>query len=251
MACGAIMGALVLALVACQKRADTAQPSPKSSAPSVQKETPAVGLFDMVGLWATATAEKGTGQFKGTISLGEVVTLTGEEEMGKSYGGEAHKFYKVKTSVDDVGWVQELYFAVNARPAVITKETLRYQRDNPTSALGSDKVPPMTVVALLEEKGDWVQIKFGGRKDVPFLTSYAAQDFWIKKDTISVSEQDVTVAVLGLRALFMDSADAKAEALKVILDDSSYGDSEFVSLLRKELAKAQGKDEVQVNVDVD
>jgi hypothetical protein len=238
-----------LGLAACQKKTDTAQTG-SGGAMTTTATVPAVCLLDNVGLWGTPTAEKGVGQLGGTISLGEVVTLTGENQMGKDYNGQEHKFYKVKTSVDDEGWVQELFFAMDARPAVIVKETLRYQRDSATASFGTEKVPPMTVAALVEEKGDWVRVQFGGRKDAPFLSNYAAKDFWVKKDTLSVSEEDVTVAVLALRALSMDDLNGRADALQAIVDDGAYGASEFIPALRDELAKAKGEDEIQVNVNV-
>jgi len=156
------------------------------------------------------------------MALGEKITWLGLSE--KDTTEKDIVYHKIKLSDGTEGWASEFVVVTDAKPGVIVKETTVYTRPNLLNSTNSI-LKPMDFVAILKNENGWSEIV--GEKNKP--------KGWIQNNSLSDSEDDVSVALLANKALREKDEESKLEKIKAIIENSSFANSTFIEQLRTEI----------------
>jgi len=179
----------------------------------------AVCIVEGVALRDAASSD---GKFISTLSFGEKLTCTDEKEVKTSAGSK--KFVKVELKGGNEGWVKESCIIKAAKPAVVVKEAVVYQR--PDLITKTSKIlSSYDILAIKLKQGDFVQV-YGRTKDGKRVSGS-----WIKFDAISVEEVDVAVAIYVAKAYLLKDQNKRMLAIKEIVDNSDFKNSCFMTQL--------------------
>ncbi|MCF6241764.1 MAG: hypothetical protein L3J74_10520 [Bacteroidales bacterium] len=209
-------------------------------------EEPEVLEAPIVCLWSKISVReepKAKGKWKAYIYLGEKATYKGISEKdttvknGKSYA-------KIELADGTTGWVEERFFAIDARPAVIISPTKLYERPDILTA-GKKSYDRMQFVVITDEKEGWKKVKAKKVDDSWFSTG------WVRDNNITETDIDVSVAVLENRAAAISDSEKKLEALNEIANNPDFGNSIFMEdiqqmILELGAVKEEGGDAVDV-----
>lgn len=208
---------------------ETVESAPEEvAAPSeeeaVVEEAEAVCLWENLSL---REAPSGKGKWITSISLGEVVTFTGETALDSA----ADKtYYKVKLNGGKEGWSQANFLELNSTVGVFTENTEVYKRPDLLTKAGK-KFSSMDIIAVKNTQGDWVEVR-GKRSEGKYL-----ETGWVKGNNISNKDIDVATAKFGAAALSKDSPDEMIEALKDIVENGDLAASAFIPVLQEKLTE--------------
>lgn len=217
--------AFTLFLFSCSSENDDAKNNNDNNEATENQavEEPEIQEAPIVCLWSKVSVReepKAKGKWKASIYLGEKATYKGISEKdttvknGKSYA-------KIELADGTSGWVDERFFAIGARPAVIINPTKLYERPDILTA-SKKNYDRMQFVVITDEKEGWKQVKAKKVGDSWFSTG------WVKANNISEKEIDVSVAVLENRAASISDPEKKLEALNEIVNNSDLANSIFI-----------------------
>lgn len=159
-----------------------------------------------------------TGKYLSSLSLGETVKWTGtsdKDEAGKEY-------LKVELSDGKTGWVSANGMQTGARMGAVRDDTPTYKRPDPVTAT-NQKVAFMTIVAVAQQKDEWLQLVGEGKKQLG----------WVKKDTVTLDQEDVTNAILATKKLRQKDGLTLEQKIELIAKASPNPGSYFVQKLRE------------------
>lgn len=200
-------------------------PSDKASstdATSSDGSTSSEALYTIC-IWDKASVKE-TPEEKGkwltSINLGEKVTSLDESQVDDA-SAKKREYIKIKLMDGKEGWVQKDFFVINAKAAALTSETDLYSRPD-LLAKSNKTFKRMDVVAVSEEKDDWLKIT-GKRKEGTWI-----DEGYIKVKNVSYSDQDVAFAVFYKKALAITDPKKQIEELTKLVNNSDLSASQFV-----------------------
>lgn len=216
------------------EKSETGAEETVDKAESVVVEADAVCLLDNLSVRATPSDK---GKWVTSISLGEVVTYTGEEGIDSV---SKKPFYKIKLTGGNEGWSRAEFIEVGGQVGVFIEETEIYKRPDLLTKSGK-KYSEMDIIAITSTQGDWIEVK-GKRGEGKYI-----ETGWVKSGNISDKDIDVATAKFGVAALAMEDLGKRKEALKEILGNSDLASSTFFPILQEKLNEAIADDEIIIN----
>jgi hypothetical protein len=208
-------------------------------------EEPEFTEAPIVCLWSKISVReepKAKGKWKTYIYLGETATYKGitvtdtTVKKGKSYA-------KIELADGTQGWVEDRFFAIDAKPAVILNDTKLYERPDILTA-GKKDYKRMQFVVITDEKDGWKKVKGKKIGDNWFSSG------WVKDNNISENNLDVSVAVLENRAEAIEDTEKKIEALNEIINNTDFASSLFIEDIRQMIMDMNTSSEPEEAVDV-
>ena len=199
---------------------ETAEATEAMTASSSDDISLAVCLWPEVGLRSKAGRGKDAKWLAG-MKFGEVVTLTGNEEMDGD-----RKYLEMELIDGKTGWANDYLFAVNAQRAVATATLDVYRRPDLTTFEGKQFEKGEILAVSEDEKDGWREV-YGLEKK---------KAGWIQPNTnYSTDEVDVTVAILYAQALMEKSPLKQEEKLQNIAKNSTFNQSQLMSVVDEKL----------------
>ncbi len=154
-----------------------------------------------------------------TLALGEKLMYMNEEKINPA--DKNNKYLKIKLSDGKDGWVQESSLAKDAKPAVTICKTTIYLRPDLVT-ITNKQFEPMEFVAVSAPQNDWCEAKGQDNKKTG----------WIKYIYTSQREEDITVALLAIKALAETKREAKKDKLTAIINNPAFASSIFIDTLK-------------------
>jgi len=189
---------------------------------AVAEEADAVCLLDNLSLRETP-ADKG--KWITSISLGEVVTFTGEQTVDSV---SKKPYYKIKLTGGKEGWSRGDFIEIDGKVGVFIQETEIYKRPDLLTKAGK-KYSQMDIIAVTTVQGDWSEVK-GKRGEGKYIESG-----WVKGGNISDKAIDIATAKFGAAALAEEDPDKRVAALTEILENGDLASSSFIPILQEKL----------------
>ena len=211
------MAALSLTAISCKRKNAEAL---AAGVPALADDKAGVCLIGGLGV----RAEVGkNAKFLSSLALGEGVKWTGSTQKDES----GREYLKVELSDGKSGWVAASGLATGAQIGAMREESISYKRPDLLTA-SPLKIPVMTIVAVIQQKDDWFQIIGEAKKPLG----------WVRKDSVTVDKEDVTVATLATRKLREKDGLSLDKKIDAIVKISPNPDSFFIQKLREKAASA-------------
>lgn len=189
---------------------------------SVESE-PVEEVAPIICLWSKVSVKKEPklkGKWLTTMNLGETATYQGISRTDTTVK-KGKEYAKIELIDGKTGWVEQRFFAIDAKPSVIKDVSKIYDRPDILSG-GKKDFDKMQFVVVTEEKGEWMKVKGKRAKDTWFAEG------WVKANHLTDNNLDVSVAILASRAMTIADKDKKIEALNEIIDNSDFSSSIFI-----------------------
>ncbi len=197
-------------------------------------EKDAVCIIDGVALRDAAGSDA---KFIATLNAGEKLICLDTKEVKEK------KYIKVELKGGNTGWIKESVLVIAAKPAVVVKEAIVYQR--PDLITKTNKIlSTYDLIAIKEKQGDFVMV-YGRTKDGKRVSGS-----WIKLDAISMEEVDVAVAIYVNKAYKLKDVNERMAAIKEIVDNSDFSNSCFMTQLSSLTTAIEESEAVNENVEV-
>ncbi|WKK76426.2 SH3 domain-containing protein [Marivirga salinae] len=213
---------MAFGLISCsgnENKETTEQTTAKEEAP---KKVDAVSIWDGISVRKEPSSD---GKWISSISLGEKVLMTGKTAVDSSE--DNREYVEIKLGDDKQGWVVS-GFVVEGTAVAAVREAQIFKR--PDLLTKTDKsFNPMDVLALIDTKDEWVEVK-GKRQGDKWFSSG-----WVKRTDLSDNEVDIAVAVYAQKALAIEEEEKRIEAIQEILENESFTSSQFMVDLKDEL----------------
>lgn len=156
------------------------------------------------------------GKWTSSLALGETVKLEGAPI--KDTADPKVEYIKVKLSDGTIGYASTWCIVRGAYVGVIQKPTKIYKRPD-LLAESSQQFDLMNIVAVEEEKDNWIRVIGEGR----------AKSGWIQSEAIRKDKEDVVTAVLLRKALKDKGKNIPREEMEAIVSKLPYPDSFFAN----------------------
>ncbi|HET8860975.1 SH3 domain-containing protein [Marivirga sp.] len=208
--------------------------SESSKQDTTQNEIPesvdAVSVWDGISVREQPSSD---GQWISSISLGEKVLMTGKTAVDSAE--DNREYVEIELGDGKQGWVLK-DFVVEGTAVTAVTETQIFKR--PDLLTKTDKsFSSMDVLALMDTKDEWVEVKGKKQGDNWFSTG------WVKRTDLSDDEVDIAVAVYAQKAFEIESEDKRTEAIQEILENDAFTSSQFLVDLRDELKELNSDEE--------
>lgn len=185
---------------------------------SPQEAKFAVCIWDRAALKETPDEK---GKWLESISLGEKCEYLDNTKEDNT-GSKSTKYYKVRLQGGKEGWVQATLLALDSKPAALIQNAELYSR--PDLLTKTDKMfSKMDIVAVKANQGDFIEIT-GKRKEGKWV-----EFGWIKAANVTFSDVDIAVAKFGRKAMNITDSIKRREAIKEIIDNNDFGNSQFIN----------------------
>ena len=159
-----------------------------------------------------------------SVSLGEKVTFLNETILDSVAN---RQYVKIRLSDDTEGWSLADFIVHDGKPAVFLGDAEYYKRPDLMTKSGVS-FKAMDIVAISNEQDGWCEVK-GKRADGKFVTTG-----WIKPENLSLKDIDIAVAKYTSAAM-AKTGEEKLGLLKQILENSTFTDSYFIPMVKKEV----------------
>ena len=217
-----IIGAIALSACKGNKTGDESAAVPVSE--STEGKLTVLCISDGVALREEPKKE---GKWISSLNMGE--TMVYLEKTEKDPTDEKLEFCYVELSDGTQAWARTYGVLIGAKPAAITNATPIYKR--PDLANKTDKsFNVMEFVGIITEKDDWVEV-YGANK---------TKKGWIKRQNLSLGQEDVAVATMAYKSLLDKSGNIIVENVAKFLQDLPYQNSQFSSYLQTILDNETG-----------
>ncbi len=188
--------------------------------PEKAAEETAVCIYDGTALKQDPSKN---GKWLASIALGEVVKDLGDSKIDTS--DKNRSYIKVQLSDGKTGWANGYGLVLHAKLGAVKEDTVIHKR--PDLVTGTDqKVDFMGIVAISQEKGEWVEFTGENHKKTG----------WIHKDAVTYDPSELAVAVLATKKLRPKDPKDREAAMKKFVDTCPYPDTTFAKKLREKLA---------------
>jgi len=199
------------------------------------EELPAVCIWNKLSVRETPQTK---GKYKTAIYLGEKITYKGNTEID-STSKKNIEFIQIELADGTLGWSDKRFIGIDATSYALIKDTKLYKRPDILTAT-TKTYNKLQFLIVFEEKNEWVKVKLKGSKENWF------SEGWIKKDNLTDSEIDVSVAILASRAIAISNKDKKNEALNEIVNNPDLQSSIFISQL-KDLIEENNMEDIELD----
>ncbi len=177
---------------------------------------PSVCIWDKASVKSEPTQK---GAFVSSMALGEKVICLGEDKVDPA--DKNRKYYKIRLSDGKEGWASEYSLAIDAKPSVAIQRTMIYLR--PDLVTVTDKeFSSMEFIAVSKTENEWCEARGQEGK----------KKGWIKANSVTTKDDDITVALLGLKALTETNKDKRKEKIDAIVNNPSFANSIFIDSLK-------------------
>jgi len=210
-----LSGAMALSIACKRKQVDRAP-----DATPVAEEKTAVCVIDGLGL---RNAVGKSAKYVSSLALGESVKLVGDPEKDEA----GKEWQKITLSDGKAGYVSCNGLVAGAQIGAIKDEAMVYKRPDLLTAQ-TNKVPFMTIVAVSQQKDQWLQAVGEGKKQIG----------WIRKDSVTLEKEDVTTAILATKKLREKDGLDQAKKIEAIAAAAPNPNSYFVQKLKEKAASA-------------
>ena len=209
----------VLMIFACQTETKTDVDVQVETKVEVVKETPSVCVWNK---GSVRDMPSRNAKWLSGMALGEKVVWTGETVVDSS--DQNRTYHKVRLSDGTEGWASEYVLALDAIPGIVIKNAQIFRRPE-LITLTSDIYEPMSFVAILDSKDDWIQVKGEENK----------LKGWIKFSAVSTKDEDITAGLLAYKALKEKDPEKKVQNIQALLDNPLLSNSIFMPKLQDSL----------------
>lgn len=176
------------------------------------------------------------GQWTSSLALGETVKL--ESGPIKDAADPKVEYIKVKLSDGTKGYASTWCIVRGAYVGVVQKTAKIYKRPD-LLAESSQQFELMNIVAVEEEKDDWIRVTGEGRTKIG----------WIQNDSIRKDKEDVVTAVLLRKAMRGKGNNIPREEMEAIVSKLPYQDSYFVNVIMEKYEDEEVEEEESVDTD--
>ncbi|WP_272150204.1 SH3 domain-containing protein [Tenacibaculum aiptasiae] len=188
----------------------------------------AICLLEKLSIRATPKAK---GKWITSMSLGEKIELTGEEETDSI---SKKLYYKVRLIDGKEGWTRASFLAVDGKVATLLKEATVYKR--PDLLTKTDKkYSTMDIIAVLKTQDDWMLVK-GKRAAGEYI-----EEGWIKAGNLSESSVDIAVAKFANVAMSNGAMTDRIKALEEIVNNTDFSSSSFIEKIQEKIEDYKSK----------
>lgn len=156
------------------------------------------------------------GAWVSSLALGETVKLEGSPI--KDQADPKVEYIKVKLSDGTKGYASTWCIVSGAYVGVIQDTTKIFKRPD-LLAESNQKFELMDIIAVEEEKDNWIRVTGEGR----------SKKGWIQKEAIRKDKEDVVTAVRLKKALKGKGNNISREEMEAIISELPYQDSYFVN----------------------
>jgi len=209
-------------LAGCGKKSDSEPKESQVETPIVQKSVSSVCVWDKASVRMEPLKK---GKWLSSLVLGEKVSWLGQTSIDSS--DKNRKYELVRLSDGKEGWVSEYVIAIDAKPAAVKKKTAIYMRPDLMTA-SSKSFNAMDLVAVIKTEKDWVEVVGEQKK----------KKGWLKTNSLSLQDVDITVSLLTIKALAEKTSDKRSSKIGDIINNSDLAGSAFINNLR-EIQKLQ------------
>ncbi|REH45048.1 SH3 domain-containing protein [Tenacibaculum gallaicum] len=195
-----------------------------------EKSASAICLLDKLSIRESASAK---GKWITSISLGEKVTLTGEETVDSVSKKE---YYKVKLIDGEEGWTRSTFLAVNGKVGAMLEKATVYKRPDLLTKT-EKKYSKMDIIAVTETQGDWIKVK-GKRSEGKYI-----EEGWIKTSNITNDQIDIATAKFAGIASSQPTMTERIKALKDVINNSDLSSSKFIPIIEDKIKDYESKNQ--------
>ena len=208
----------------------TTETTEKTQEAKVETKKEAICLLEKLSVRETPKAK---GKWITSMSLGEKITLTGEEVTDAA---SKKLYYKVRLTDGKEGWTRASFLGVNGKVAALLQDASVYKR--PDLLTKTDKVySAMDIIAVLETQDDWIHVK-GKRAKGEYI-----EEGWIKSANITTSQVDIAVAKFASMAIGKGDMTQKITALKEIVGNNDLSSSAFINTLKEKITDYESRNQ--------
>lgn len=160
------------------------------------------------------------------LEYGEEVSMLDEEIDGRA-GDLKMRFLKILDKNDDEMWVNQRYIIPDGKIAVIIQDDVLLYEEAKLTKYTSSMLPKGQLVGVYPEK-DGVFTQISGWNE----SLYGFAQIYVKSDTISTNENDITAVILMDRAIKEENDTIKKQVLNTAaeLNSATFG-NEIIRLL--------------------
>jgi len=195
------------------------------------KNVDAVSIWDGISVKTEPTSD---GKWLSSLSLGEKVMMTGNTAVDSS--AENREYVEIQLGDEKQGWVVKDFVQEGSAVAVVRDAQVFNRPDLLTKT--EKKFSTMDVLALIDTKDEWVEVKGKSQGEKWFWTG------WVKRTDLSDNEVDVAVAVYGQKALAIEQEEERIDAIQEIVENESFTSSQFMVDLKNELNELNNDEEL-------
>ncbi len=195
-----------------------------------EKTASAICLLDKLSIRENASAK---GKWITSISLGEKVTLTGEETIDSVSKKE---YYKVKLIDGKEGWTRSTFLAVNGKVGAMLENAVVYKRPDLLTKTEKE-YSIMDIIAVTETQGDWIKVK-GKRSEGKYI-----EEGWVKTSNITNDEVDIAAAKFAGIANSQPTMTERIKALKDVINNSDLSSSKFIPVIENKIEDYESKNQ--------
>lgn len=192
-----------------------------------KKEIPSVCIWDEASLRAQPSRKA---KWLSAMALGEKVTWLGKTVIDSSNKNREYLYIRLSDGTE--GWASAYVIAKEARPSVAAKKAAIYRRPDLLTATNKEFLP-MEVAAILKSENDWIEVVGKENK----------KKGWIQSNLVSISDEDIAVALLAAKALAEKDSEKQIEKLKDIVNNTAFANSMFLETLREKLNELNPENE--------
>lgn len=221
---------LAFGIISCSVNENKEKTEQTTAQEEASKNIDAVSIWDGISVREEPSSD---GKWVSSISLGEKVLLTGKTAIDSSE--ENREYVEIILGDEKQGWVVSDFIVEGTAVAVISEAQIFKRPDLLTK---TDKsFTSMDVLALLNTKDEWVEVKGKKQGDKWFSSG------WVKRTDLSDNEIDIAVAVYAQKALAIEDEEERTEAIQEILENESFTSSQFMVDLKNELNDLNSQEE--------
>ncbi|MBN2212742.1 MAG: hypothetical protein JW723_00730 [Bacteroidales bacterium] len=159
------------------------------------------------------------------LRVGESVISSG---VKKTDTINKKEYSKIVLSDGTTGWSRSDYIIESAVAGAIIAATPVYERPDILTKSTNKKYDDIDIVAVVGEKDGWYNVT--GRNN--------HNSGWIMKEYVSVSKEDVGMAILARKELFDSKGNIMDDRLNDFINNAPYPGSQIVTILRDRLIKS-------------
>lgn len=152
------------------------------------------------------------------LSIGEKIIYLGKTEYDSVKGTDYHM---IELSDGKTGWAQNWGILIDAKPAAIIGKTPIYKRPDLVTK-SNENLAVMDFVAIVGEKGEWVEVVSADRK----------KKGWIPSKRVITTMEDVATATLALKSLYDKNGNFLIDNVQAFLDELPYEGTQFRGYLQ-------------------
>ncbi|HBH49512.1 MAG TPA: hypothetical protein DDX98_12770 [Bacteroidales bacterium] len=161
-----------------------------------------------------------------SLNLGETLFYLGQSIVDTN--DNRYEFYQVELSDGKVAWARTYGILIDAKPAAIVSGTPIYKRPDLVTKTDKEFIP-VEFIAVVAEKEEWVEVIGNGKK----------KKGWIKKEKITLQQEDVATATLASKQLITDG-EMNVEYIPDFLEELPYENTQFALYLQSILDQQVG-----------